>query len=244
MPHDRVAVAGLGGVVDDAGQVGVLPPDQGLQHPPVQLHPARHRQRVRHRPAGELVPERHRGRRHRQQAALLGRHQRGQPARHQHLDQPPLHRGRDHGQLLQRLLGGRVQAAHPGQHRIHDRGRDAVALPAGEHLDDEKRIARRHGEHLVGVDPAGRAQPPDRVRRQAPQRQPTDPARGRRLPEELLEGMLAGQLVVAVGQDQDSRQLGDPAGQVAQYVQGGLVGPVDVLDDQDGRVPGPVQLGP
>ena len=185
---DGVGVAGLGGVVDDAGQVGIPAPDQRLQHPPVQLHPACHRQRVRHRPPGELVPERHRGRRHRQQAALLGRYQRGQPARHQRVDQPPLHHGRDHGQLLERILGGRVQAAHPGQHRVGDRGGDAVAVPAGEDLGDEERVAGGHGEHLVGVDLAGRAQPPDRVFRQAPQRQPADPARGRRLAEQLLEG--------------------------------------------------------
>ena len=137
---------------------------------------------------------------------LLGRRQRGQPARHQRVDQPPLHHGRNHGQLLQRILGGRVQATHPAQHRVDDRGRDAVALPGGEHLGDEKRIPGGQGEHSAGVDPAGRAQPPDRVLRQAPQRQPADPARGRRLPEELLEGMLSGQLVVAVGQHQHGRQ--------------------------------------
>ena len=175
---------------------------------------------------------------------LLGRRQRGQPARHQRIDQPPLHHGRDHGELLQRILGGRVEAAHPGQHRIGDRGRDAVAVSCREDLGDEERVAGGHGEHLVGVDPAGRAQLSDRVLRQAPQRQPTDPARRRHLAEQLLEGMLAGQLVVAVGQHQDGRQFGDPAGQVPQHVQGGLVGPVHVLHHQDGRVPGPVQLGP
>jgi hypothetical protein len=175
---------------------------------------------------------------------LLGRRQRGQPARHQRVDQPPLHHGRNHGQLVERGLGGRVQAAHPGQHRIDDRGRDPVAVPAGQHLGDEKRVAGGRGEHPAGVDLAGRAQPPDRVRRQAPQRQPAHPARGRRLAEQRLEGMLAGQLVVAVGQHQDGRQLGDPPGQEAQHVQGGLVGPVHVLHHQDGRVPGPVQLGP
>jgi hypothetical protein len=146
--------------------------------------------------------------------------------------------------LVERILGGRIQATRPSQHRVDDRGGDAAAVSGGEHLGDEERVAGGQGEYLAGVDPAGRAQPPDRVRRQAPQWQPAGPARGGRLPEELLEGVLAGQLVVAVGQDQDGRQLGDPACQVAQHVQGGLVGPVDVLDDQNGRVPGPVELGP
>jgi hypothetical protein len=59
---DRVRVAGLSCVVDDARQVGGPEPDQRAEHPPVQLHPARHRHRVRDRPPGELVPERHRGR--------------------------------------------------------------------------------------------------------------------------------------------------------------------------------------
>jgi hypothetical protein len=114
VPDDRIRVASLGRVVQDAGQVSVLPPDQRVERPPVQRHPACHRHRVGDRPAGELVPERHRGRRHRQQAVLLGRGQGGQPARQERVDQPPLHRGRDHGQLLQRILGRRVEAAHPG----------------------------------------------------------------------------------------------------------------------------------
>ena len=83
---------------------------------------------------------------------------------------------------------------------------------------------------------------PDRLLGQAPQRQPAGPAGGRHLAEQVLEGMVAGQLVVAVGQDEHGRQLGDPAGQVPQHVQGGLVGPMDVLHDQDRRVPRPVQL--
>jgi hypothetical protein len=95
---------------------------------------------------------------------------------------------------------------------------------------------------VAGVDRACRAQPSYRILRQAPQRQPTHPTRGRRQAEQLLEGMLASQLVVAIGQHQDGRQLGDPAHQVPQHVQGGFVGPVHILDDQDRRVPRPVQL--
>ena len=96
----------------------------------------------------------------------------------------------------------------------------------------------------MGVDRVRRTQLLYCLLRQAPQRQPADPARGRRLAEQLLQRVLAGQLVVAVGQHQQGRQAGDPAGQVAQHVQGGLVGPVHVLHHQDGRVPGPVQFGP
>ena len=40
---------------------------------------------------------------------------------------------RMNGQLLQRILGGRVEATHPPEHRVDDRGRDAVALPGGEY---------------------------------------------------------------------------------------------------------------
>ena len=81
---------------------------------------------------------------------LLGRCERGQPARHQRVDQPPLHHRRDHGELFERILGGRVQATRPAEHRVGDRRRDAVAVPGREHLGDEERVARRHGEHLVG----------------------------------------------------------------------------------------------
>ena len=118
---DGVGVAGLSRVVDDARQVGALAPDQRMENPPVQLHPSRHRQRVRHGPPGELVPERHRSRRDGEQAVLLGRRQRGESTRHQRVDQPPLDHGRNHSELLERILGGRVQVARPGPHRVGDR---------------------------------------------------------------------------------------------------------------------------
>ncbi|MER6288710.1 hypothetical protein [Streptomyces sviceus] len=44
--------------------------------------------------------------------------------------------------------------------------------------------------------------------------------------------MLTAQLVVAVGQDEEGGQAFRPPDQEAQGVQGGLVGPVDVLDDE------------
>ena len=101
-----------------------------------------------------------------------------------------------------------------------------------------------HGEHVGGRRPALAALSCRTASRTAgaaaaggPGRRPT-PGRAA-----CCSGMVAGQLVVAVGQHEHGRQLGDPAGQVPQHVQRGLVGPVHVLDDQHGRVPGPVQLG-
>ena len=56
--------------------------------------------------------------------------------------------------------------------------------------------------------------------------------------------MVLGQLDVPIGQHQHGRQAGDPPHQEPQHVQGRLVGPVDVLDDEDGRLLRPVELGP
>src|SRR6476646_4269821 len=57
----------------------------------------------------------------------------------------------------------------------------------------------------------------------------------RSVTQQLGERVIAGQLVVAVGEQQDDWQLPDPAYQKAQRVDGGLVGPVDILDDQRAR---------
>ena len=54
--------------------------------------------------------------------------------------------------------------------------------------------------------------------------------------------MVPADLVVPVRQHQHRRQRGDPPDEVPQDVQGGFVGPVHVLDHQNGRVPGPAQL--
>src|SRR6266545_3873619 len=51
--------------------------------------------------------------------------------------------------------------------------------------------------------------------------------------------MAAVQLVGAVGRDQQDPFLAQVPGEEAQQVTGGLVGPMDVLDDQDGGRPPP-----
>jgi len=107
---------------------------------------------------------------------------------------------------------------------------------------DEERVSRGEREQVVGVDRAVGAELPHRVGRQPAQRQVPYLVAARCLAEQAVQRVLAVQFVVAVGEDQHGRDVGDPPGEVAQRVQRRVVGPVDVLDDQDGRVLGPGQF--
>jgi hypothetical protein len=87
----------------------------------------------------------------------------------------------------------------------------------------------RAGEH--GHRPAGQG------------RQPQSAHRGRagEVAGEQLHRVQGADLIVAVGDDQQGGSDPDPPGQEAEQVQGGLVGPVDVLDHQHGHHRGIVQ---
>jgi hypothetical protein len=133
-------------MMNDPGQVRAVAVHERGEHPLVQRHQPRGRHRADDRAAGQLVLERDPAGGHGEQAALLGFGQRRGRVRHdegdQRVDQPPLRRGRDHRQLFQHILGGRVEPAHPGQHRVGDRGRHLLALRRGEQFMHEEGIAR------------------------------------------------------------------------------------------------------
>jgi hypothetical protein len=82
----------------------------------------------------------------------------------------------------------------------------------------------------------------DGRRRQPPQADPLGVLAGQGAEGPPQPGAVAG-LVVAVGEHQQAGQLGDAPGQPADHVQGGVVGPVQVLDHQQRRPAGqlPVQ---
>jgi hypothetical protein len=67
--------------------------------------------------------------------------------------------------------------------------------------------------------------------------QPADQDRGGEVAGDELHGMQGADLVVPVGDDQHGGCGTEPAGQEPEQVQGGLVGPVDVLDHQHRRHP-------
>ena len=74
----------------------------------------------------------------------------------------------------------------------------------------------------------------------------------RKAPRTALDGQIAesdaqrmsvGQLIVAVAHDQEHRDLADPSREKAQQIEGGLVGPMHVLDDDDRQRSRLAQLG-
>jgi hypothetical protein len=77
----------------------------------------------------------------------------------------------------------------------------------------------------------------DRAGRQRRQDQPPH-LLGPERAQHPAQRMVVAQLVVAVGQQQHAGQGRDPPGQVADHVQGGVVGPVHVLDDHHRRPAG------
>ena len=125
----------------------------------------------------------------------------------------------------------------PREHGIaHRRGN--VGAPAGQHLGDEERIARRALVELTGIDAARARELGDgvvRERRQAQLRH----ARGRpELSHREADRVARLELVLAIGDDDEgAERLGAPREQ-PDHVERRLVGPVDVLDHRDRRAHG------
>ena len=234
--EDRLGVAGPVGMVGQPRQLHVGAAGEGGQDPPVAGDPGGGRQLALDRPAGQLVPEPHVPGVGLQHAAPLGLVQGAQLVAEQLLGQPPLDLAGHGRQQLQGPPGGLGQPGQPGQDRVADGGRD-LDPGVGQDLGDEERVAGRGRQHRGGVGAGGAGQLLDRAGRQGPQDQPPDLLVGEG-GEDPAQGMLAAQLVLAVGEHQYARQLRDPPGQVAEHVQGGVVGPVDVLDQQHRRPAG------
>ena len=214
-------------------QTGGVRPDrlQRREYPCVSLSGAQRGERLLDGPAREFVAERHRVLVHGEHSPLL----RGQgvldPARAQHVQQGRLGAGRDDGEQLQQRPGRLGQRRQPGQHGLAHRRGDPFVL-GREQLGDVERVAARRGVHPQ--PPAGiTRQPRHRLRRQRTQLDAHGHG-GVQAAEHPLQRHGGGGLVLPVGQHQQDGQAVHPPGQERQGVQRGLVGPVDVLDDDDG----------
>ena len=89
--------------------------------------------------------------------------------------------------------------------------------------------------------PAG--QRPYRLRGQRHQAYPARAPLRAEIAERHAERVTGGQAVVPVGDDEQHRGAAQPPAQVAEQVKGGLVGPVDVLNDNHVQPPGRADLG-
>ena len=78
--------------------------------------------------------------------------------------------------------------------------------------------------------------------RQPAQRQMPHVVAAGRLAQQAMKRVLAVQFVVAVGEDEHGWQVGNPPDEITQRVQRRIVSPVNVLNNQNGQVPGPGQF--
>jgi hypothetical protein len=135
-------------------------------------------------------------------------------------------------------LGGGREPSDAGEHRVGDRGGNP-AVRVGQHFREEERVARREPVQVGGRVPARHAR--RRIRGKAAQGDPPHPGTAESA-EQTAQRRSEAERVVAVGRQQHRGQRGDAPAEEAQDVQGGVVGPVDVLDHQQGRLPSVGQL--
>ena len=223
---DGRGVARSCGVVGEPRRVGAV--GRG-QRAGVQRAAHVRRERLLDRDPRELVPERDARPNRVEHAARQAFLELVEVAR-ERVEQPEIHRPRDDRRGIERPARRGAQRRHAGEHGIAD-GRGQLDPARGERLGDEERVARGAPVQLGGVDAMRRRELGHRLRGQ---RREPDPL-GRRLARELADGHAqrvgAVELVVAVAGDDEPG--GQAAAEQAQHVERRLVGPVDVLDDQD-----------
>jgi hypothetical protein len=110
-----------------------------------------------------------------------------------------------------------------------------LAVAAGEDLGQEERVARRAAVELVGVDAVRLGELCDGVGRQSWKLAARDVARPGQLSEDDPQRVAKVELVVAIGAEHERRRRVGLPGQQPHDVEGGLVGPLQVLEDEDRR---------
>ena len=209
--------------------VDVGPGGQPRQHPGVEIRPLHRRDRLLDRHPGQLVPE--------PDAAAVGVQDAGprafvQPAavgpaggpHESHLGPVGNHR-RD----VKRRAGVRTQAGHPRQHGVAHARRDRL-VRGRQDLGDEERVAAGDRVQAVGVQAVRLREVGHRGRGQRRHRHAPHRPSGGEVAEDDAQRMVAIHLVVAERRDDDRVGVGDPTAEEQQEIQGGLVGPVHVLE--------------
>ena len=150
------------------------------------------------------------------------------------LKQPRLDRGTDQCRDIEHVERLRPESRGPGQHRVAGGGRYPVQ-PGLQHLRDVERVSAGGLVQLGGIQAAVPGHDRHGPRRQREEFDPPGTSLHRELPESHPQRVAHRQLILPVRSHDQDRELADPPGQEPQQVQGRLVGPVDVLDDDHAK---------
>ena len=230
VPQYRRAVARRLGVEGEASVVVAAERAQRGQHQPVNHLAPMAGDGMRHRQPGDLVAEPDPRAVGDQQAALQQLVEDRWRAAGHRLQQPRLDPGPGQRRDIQHLARPGAEPRRPRQHRVACR-RGYLFHAGPQHFRHVERVPAGQPVQLGRGQAAPAGQRPHRARGQRHQPDaPGTPLRAE-IAERHAEPVGGGQAVVPVGGDEQHRGVAQPPAQVAEQVEGGLVGPVDVLDD-------------
>ena len=229
------AVAGQVRVVGDARFVVPGERDQVAHDGRVQLTTSYGGEAVEHRVAGQLVPVRRDPAADLEQVGPLALLEVIGTRSADREQQVELDAVGHHGRRLQGCPGTRRQTPRHGRPPRRGPSRAALAL-GGKHLGHEERVARGDGVDPRRLDVMTVREAGDRLQAQRREADARGACRAGEMTHHLGHPWWWVRRVLAVGQDQHGRRVRQPATEVDEQVERCLVGPVQVLDDDHGRL--------
>jgi hypothetical protein len=231
-PHGG-RVPGTFGMVREEARRGGSRSSERFQNLPVQGRPARRGNRLEDGLASELVAQ--------DEGLALGPQEPQVDARvrvigclaHHPAQEPCIDAGPDHRGGFQHGPAGRRETCRALEDDVANRAWNTLGIAGCEQFRDHERIAAGLPVHEVRVEASLGDEGTDRIHRQGRERNAADVAARRQRCEDVAQGVVPMQLVVAVGGDQHRLEGRDAAPQELDGVQGGLVRPVQVLDHVD-----------
>ena len=236
LTHDLVLPGGLG-VMDDLGRVCARG-QQRAEHVRVEPPARRGRYRRQDGVAGQLVPEAQVPVVELEQLAPLRLLGRRRPPGHDRVERRRAHAIRHDRDQLHEPARGVVQPRRARQHGVRDRRRQLGRVPRREQLGHVERVAARDVVDGVRVVARERGHRVPRQGEELDQLGVVRPDGADRRVERVARGSLAR----AVGRHEQRGQGADAPAEHGERVERRVVGPVHVLEHQDGGSRRPLEL--
>ena len=152
----------------------------------------------------------------------------------QRLDEPDLGSRRSHRYRLDDGSRAGAERGRASQHGVADRLRDLVGV-AGKHFGHEERVPGCHAIEIAGIGAVRLGELRNSSVRERLEAQAPDGGDSRKTSEDDAERVRGIELVVAIGRDHERGGVLDSSSDEPKDVERRLVGPVHVLEDEDGR---------